>query len=228
MDAQPSRLSATAIFAGSFICFGLISVFALFSGAIGLTGSDFKWGLFLPVLALVIVIPFYGAGWAAARAAGGSSRYLHALTVWAVVTATLGFAIGTRATELGSAVLKQLGIAAGAKVGGHAVIEQLAELRPRLETKVHLKEGKAVTSLAFGGRAGSLTNELRQAAKEEAKETVSGGTSSASERDELAEDLKTVARTTTWAALAALLVALFAALMGARQVAVRRRHQPRV
>lgn len=222
MDTRPARLSGTAVFAGSFICFSFITVFALLSGALGLTGPEFNWGLFIPTLGLVVIAPFFVAGWASVMAAGGTARYLHALTVWAVVTATAGFAIATRLTDFGGEVLKQLGIATGAGVGSHAMIDQLADLKPRLETKFHLQDGKAVTALTFGGKAGSTGKAIRQAAKEDVKETTSGTTSSASERDELASDIKTAARATTWATIAALLVALASTLLGAHQSRYRR------
>lgn len=212
------QLSVTAVLAGVFATLSLIVVLSVLSAAVGLIGEDFKWGLFLPLTLLIVVLPFLAGGWIASRVSLQQSRTLQAFCVWSVVTVVMSAVIGSQASAFAGGVLKQFGVAAGANLGAGAMLDQLRELKPSLVTKVELKEGKATTTLILKD-PGPMSKEAVQAGKEEMDETFSGATTSAEDSDTLAAvqpKAQQAAATASWALLSALVVSLIASVVGAR------------
>jgi hypothetical protein len=225
-------VSGVAIFAGAFVSLALCILFGLFTAAVGLTARSASVWISLFLL-LVIVIPFFVGGFAAtrwARAGRYSFPYLHGLATWAVATIGLFAFIGSQAANFVGLSAAQLGLAGFTSVQGNALLEQIAEMKPQLETEVKIKEGKAVTTLIIHPeKAGSSMRELAESAREESRSLAS----SRRERESVSAattSIEAAGRKAGWGGfltLTAALLSTFAGSWGSGLVVARARRSRR-
>ncbi len=158
-----ARLSAVVV--GSLVCMVMQLALTLLGSGFGLSLIDLRGGsvpgnslaLGAAFFALIsIVLSFFTGGYISGRLADQRTKFsagVHGLAVFALVSLSAVFFVGTNIAPAVSGLIAQTGVSAGSAAGLETVLKDIRKdlVKMRIVTDLKILKGKAVTRIVLSG-----------------------------------------------------------------------------